>query len=612
MLEKEPRFIKMYDIFSGDLFQKEKYTLVIPNYQRGYKWAVKDTNSPEHESSVEHLIKTIVESFKVDAELFLQGITVAEINRKEGKSIIIIDGQQRITTLYLLLWYLDPTLIFTTNLKYDAREDTDICLKKLKEVDQSVLNEAQIGDITKQDIYFIKEAIHQIALTLGEMKPEKRFKFISYLKCKIKVIYIPIAHKEDAVHTFTMMNGSKAIMRAEELIKAELLRMVSETYRNFSFEASSIEEVLVKLRDFSAMDWNTAEARSRYAREWDKWLYWWNRTEIKSFFRTTTESRPLGLLLDYFYRNTDKEHNTYSDFRQFQTKLLHSDASVHNLFKKLRQLQKQFEDVYSDYYTHNMLCMALSCGNKNESRYRYDTITFFLTHLNDSNRDMILKRFTEARIIGLSCEKATTYAIGLPSSALSSEIENLKDQFIDSLLNQYVYNQNDENAFRYLSYRNILETNKLKERFNAAIFLDRSLEHIHPKSKVYHIDDKTHRLMRGDESVVSPEAYDYPDQMPEEVIKRDDIRSDMDNLVLSEHSICNLVLLYGKNNSEFGNKSFLKKKEIFFQVTDQKRIFISRTLQHTLSKFAKSKWGIDDMIEYYKETRTFLQKDFMI
>ena len=428
----------------------------------------------------------------------------------------------------------------------------------------------------------------------------------SDLKHKIKVIYIPIAHKEDAVHTFTMMNGSKAIMRAEELIKAELLRMVSETYRNFSFEASSIEEVLVKLRDFSAMDWNTAEARSRYAREWDKWLYWWNRTEVKSFFRTTTESRPLGLLLDYFYRNADKEHNTYSDFRQFQTKLLQSDASAHNTFKRLRQLQKQFEDVYNDYYTHNMLCMALSCGD------RYDTIAFFLNHLNDSSRDMILKRFTEARIIGLSCEKATTYAIGLPSTTLSTEIENLKKQFIDSLLNQYVYNQNDENAFRYLSYRNILETNKLKERFNATIFLDRSLEHIHPRSKVYHIDDETHRLMRGDESAVSPEAYDYPDPMPEGVIKRNDIRSDMDKLVLSEHSICNLVLLYGKNNSEFGNKSFLKKKEIFFQVTDQKKIFISRTLQHTLSKFAKPKWDVDDMIEYYKETRTFLQKDFMI
>ena len=34
MLEKEPRFIKMYDIFSGNLFQKEKYTLVQGSYEK--------------------------------------------------------------------------------------------------------------------------------------------------------------------------------------------------------------------------------------------------------------------------------------------------------------------------------------------------------------------------------------------------------------------------------------------------------------------------------------------------------------------------------------------------------------------------------------------------
>lgn len=606
MAEQEPRFIKMYDIFSGYLFQEEKYTLVIPNYQRGYKWAVKDKNNPEHQSSVEYLIKTILESFQVNTDLFLQGITVSEINREKGKDIIIIDGQQRITTLYLLLWYLDPALIAKTELKYDAREDTDACLKNLKAINHTALDETQIGDTTKQDIYFIREAINQIASMLDAMKDEKQLDFISYLKNKIKVIYIPIAHKEDAVHTFTMMNGSKAIMRTEELIKAELLRMVSQTYRNFTFEASSMEEVLVKLRDFSAMDWNTAEARSRYAREWDKWLYWWNRAEVKSFFRTTTESRPLGLLLDYFYRSTDKEHNTYSDFRQFQAQFLQSDASAHNVFKRLRLLQKKFEDVYNDYYTHNMLCMSLSCGD------RYETITFFLKHLNDSNRDRILKRFTEANMIGLTSAKAAVYAVGLADTALYKEIENLKGQFTESLLNRFVYGLNDENAFRYLSYRNILETNKLKERFNATIFLDRSLEHIHPKSKVYHIDHETHKLMRGDDSPVHPEAYDYPDPMPGGVIRRDDIRSDSENLVLSEHSICNLVLLYGRNNSEFGDKSFLEKKKIFFQVTNQKRIFISRTLQHTLSKFAKPQWDTNDMIEYYKETRTFLHKDFMI
>lgn len=62
--------------------------------------------------------------------------------------------------------------------------------------------------------------------------------------------------------------------------------------------------------------------------------------------------------------------------------------------------------------------------------------------------------------------------------------------------------------------------------------------------------------MRGDESAVSPEAYDYPDPMPEGVIKRNDIRSDMDKLVLSEHSICNLVLLYGKIIPNLGTNHF--------------------------------------------------------
>ena len=41
MSESEPRFIQLYDFFNGALFD-EKFNLVIPNYQRGYKWAVKE------------------------------------------------------------------------------------------------------------------------------------------------------------------------------------------------------------------------------------------------------------------------------------------------------------------------------------------------------------------------------------------------------------------------------------------------------------------------------------------------------------------------------------------------------------------------------------------
>lgn len=608
MNESAPRFVKIYDFFDGNLFPSEDYNLVIPNYQRGYKWAVKDIHDSEDESSVEYLIKTIIDSYNTKSELFLQGITVSdsEKDKDQKTDVVIIDGQQRLTTLYLLLWILDKSLIQHTTLRYDARKDTDTCLKELKSIDFEDLSNHNMGDLSKQDIFFIQQAINQIGSLISQcISDEQKADLINYIKTKIKVIYIPIARKEDAVSTFTMMNGSKAIMRAEELIKSELLRLVSKTCQDFSFEATSVEDVLVRLRDFTAMDWNTAEMRSRYAREWDKWLYWWNRKEVKSFFRTTTETRPLGLLLDFYYRDSDAERRSYSSFKQFQSRHLQGDSVAYRLFTSLRRLQKQFEDAYNNYYTYNMLSMALSCGD------RYEVISFFFSHLNDTKRDEMLKRYTEGRMIRMTHKEAELYASH--SQYDVSDFQEKKDEFIRSLLSKYVYDNSDENAFRYLSYRNILESNKLSERFNIGIFQNnnRSLEHIHPKSKVYHIDKNTGLLMRGDDTPVAGEQNEYPNPMPTGVIKRDDIKSSDGNIILSEHSICNLVLLYGRDNSSFGKDDFELKKKAFFNVNNPNNIFMSRTLLHTLSKFAKAHWGVKEMIDYYIETKKYLEEDFL-
>ena len=60
----------------------------------------------------------------------------------------------------------------------------------------------------------------------------------------------------------------------------------------------------------------------------------------------------------------------------------------------------------------------------------------------------------------------------------------------------------------------------------------------------------------------------------------------------SEHCIGNLVLLYGKNNSEFSNLPFEDKKFKFFH---NERKFESRNLLHTISSFASSKWDIEEI-----------------
>src|SRR5690554_7227928 len=78
----------------------------IPAYQRGYKWGLLNENN---ESAVSILCKDILDAMKNNkAEYFIQGVTVYETTKFfNGKSnvrnIVLIDGQQRTTTLFILL-----------------------------------------------------------------------------------------------------------------------------------------------------------------------------------------------------------------------------------------------------------------------------------------------------------------------------------------------------------------------------------------------------------------------------------------------------------------------------------------------------------------------------
>ena len=101
-----------------------------------------------------------------------------------------------------------------------------------------------------------------------------------------------------------------------------------------------------------------------------------------------------------------------------------------------------------------------------------------------------------------------------------------------------------------------------------------------------------------------------------ELLWRDDIR--FEDYSTTEHSIGNLVLLYGKDNSKFGNADFEAKKNIFFE-TEDVQVFKSRHLIHTISIFAHSEWNgeeiarnkkaiVDAFIDYYKKYDVYTQQ----
>ena len=70
-----------------------------------------------------------------------------------------------------------------------------------------------------------------------------------------------------------MMNGQKAAMHDEELVKAEILHIISlpDTLNGVP-AIKSIDDTYAILQEIVAVDWETNALRSKYAREWDKWL----------------------------------------------------------------------------------------------------------------------------------------------------------------------------------------------------------------------------------------------------------------------------------------------------------------------------------------------------
>ena len=193
-------------------FLEKNKVFVIPNYQRGYIWG---KSRGSEKNSVEYILESIQNSLNNNTELFMQGITVTE-NEKE---FILIDGQQRTTFFYLLLTCLGYQGNF--NLDYPIRKVSDEFLKSLKGKTVENLSEMSKENPQEeyQDIYYFQKTIKLVLEKASNWDVNKILDIVQFL-------YITIP-QEKATLVFSMMNGSKADMKTEEIIKAEMLRLVS-------------------------------------------------------------------------------------------------------------------------------------------------------------------------------------------------------------------------------------------------------------------------------------------------------------------------------------------------------------------------------------------------
>ena len=546
-------------------------TFVIPNYQRGYVWG---KSRGSEKDSVEYLLESIENILTNNTELFLQGITVTETDNE----IKLIDGQQRTTFFYLLLTCLNYQKPF--NLNYPIRTESDTFLKSLKGKSRMDLLEIskENSDEEYQDIFYFKKTIWKI-LNDEEKHYNTSNWDIEKILDQIKFLYIDIAD-EKATLVFSMMNGSKADMKTEEIIKAEMLRLVS-----------SDKETANNPQEAEALHWEQNLLRSKYAREWDKWLYWWNREDVAEFYHT--DKSIMGLLVKTYLKSkggsVPKEGRYFEQFRDKLLRGVDNEILSKKVFYDLRHLQKKFEDVFNnESRLYNTIGAILTLHNS-EDRERF--VQWYFT--TEGQKD--LDRYYKLVFLDLS-------HTDILKQDNSEEIETAKEQMLKVISSNNLYNENSIYAFMQLLRRNIEEDSKLGRKFNFSIWKERSLEHIFPKSRVYHSDNNGKNYVG---------VYNQDEDVEISEIEKGMINRADFNGQGSEHCIGNLVLLYKNENSKFGAKLFDDKKSIYFNV-DSEKPFRSRHLLHTISVFANKNWGVEQIIENKKQFITEIKNYYGI
>ncbi|MDY5824437.1 MAG: DUF262 domain-containing protein [Candidatus Coprenecus sp.] len=537
---------------------------IIPSYQRGYVWGQERVG--QRVNSVVNILESLIDGFNNNKEIFLQGITVCE----DGNNITLVDGQQRTTFFYLLLKYLNFDGHFS--IRYAVREQSDTFLKEFSVA--AILNAdyAKLDNEEFQDIYYFKKSIFIIDKYLKNIKPED---FREYVKSKVRFLYISIP-EEKATIIFSMMNGNKAQMLNEELIKSELLRSASLTS-----EKSLISEAE-----------NTA-IRSRLAREWDSWLYWWNDKEHQEYFHIQTQ---LGWLLP-LVNNSDKI--SFEDFRKknLETATVKSAKLV---FKKMRLLQKSIEDAYNNPKTYNAIGAILHFRDTAARRFTFLRWYFDqVANVDKSTLDQMLKKYYDWSMLGINHEDIVDDNL--------EKFYDARDEFRTKLEDDLLYRTGYEVAARWLLRLNIAEDSSQESgegrKFDFEIWRERSLEHIYAKSKVAHVQDSVN--LSWDDKVLEDTSHIE--------LWRHDIKYIKDDVeyTASEHSIGNLVLLYKDDNSRFNADRFQDKKEIFFRNVGDS-LFKSRHLIHTISIFANSDWTGEEIAKHKKEELETFDKQYSI
>ena len=219
---KEKEYVKTLTI--SDLFNDEnKCKYIIPIYQRNYAWG-----DDEISSLLQDIKNACEQNQEQDKNYYIGSLVVY---RRDNGDFEVIDGQQRLTTLTLIMHHLGK--LSFRNVSFEHRDESEQAL--------SNLNSEKLPSNFSQALKTIKKVIDE----WGNNKDE----IVEFLLDKVEIIRTEVPEGTDLNHYFEIMNTRGEQLEKHEVLKARLMKKLSE----------DIEKSL-----FAKM-WDACSDMSRYA-----------------------------------------------------------------------------------------------------------------------------------------------------------------------------------------------------------------------------------------------------------------------------------------------------------------------------------------------------------
>ena len=301
----------------------------IPSYQRGYRWT---------KQQVKDLLDDIEEFDQTkDGNFYcLQPLVVKSYS--EGNNYVVIDGQQRLTTIYLILQYFENKNSF--NLKFE-RDSYIENIDKVEFGDSPVENipdrwenqKMGIDNVEMYHLFCAKAVIHN---WFYEKKSENvtQDDYLNKLNNDTKFIWYHVDNSEDEHRLFRNLNSGKIELTNAELIKALFLNNVGSDIVGREVRQNLIAE------EFDQIE--------RALREDDFWYFIAGKKE--------KPSSCIGLLFDLILETSGKS-DKYTD-KDFRTFFYFKDIILHNKVgnrlsevESYKQMLNVWDDVRKYYHT---------------------------------------------------------------------------------------------------------------------------------------------------------------------------------------------------------------------------------------------------------------------